>query len=164
MFSRLRRALIPKDPLYRRESGAGRRVVLAAKSAGGITVLLAYLYWMTMALAGKEDGSLAVLITAVTSYLFYVIAFTLGLQSIRNEIAGGTAKVLVLTPMSRRKLIFSKLAGAAEFLVVAALLIPLYCLTAASATYGNAPVIYNCRWRPERCDRERVGRLVLHLG
>ncbi len=142
MFSRLRRALVPKDPLYRRESGAGQRVVLVAKSVGLLIVLAAYLFWATMALAGKEDGSLAVLITAVASHLFCLIAFALGVQSIRNEIVGGTAEALVLTPMSRRKLILSKLAGASEFLVIAALLIPLYCLSVASATYGNAPVIY----------------------
>lgn len=115
---------------------------MIAKIAGGVTVFAAYLFWATMALADQEGGSLAVLITAVASYLFCVIAFTLGLQSIRNEIAGGTAEALVLTPMSRRRLIFSKLAGTAEFVVIAALLIPLYCFTVASATGGNAPVIY----------------------
>jgi hypothetical protein len=142
MLGRLRRALLPRDPLYRRESGAGRRVVLAAKIAGLVVVLGAHLTWAILALCTGEMRTRAsmattahrapVAVATVASYFMALLSFVLGLQSMRGEIAGGTAEALVMTPMRRTRIVTSKLAGSVEFLVIAALLLPLYLWTLIS--------------------------------
>jgi len=127
VLTRIRQAFIPKDPLYRRESGAGRRVALVAKLIGLAAVLGAILYWTVMALSRWWQVDMATTLVARCSWVFCAVAVVLGVQSVRGETAGGTAEALVLTPESRWRLVTTKLAGSAEFLVVAALLVPLYC-------------------------------------
>jgi hypothetical protein len=126
VLSRLRQAFIPRDPLYRRESGAGRRVILIAKLVGACTVFGAYVFWLVAMLGDRFVHPWGEPILAVASCLLCVLAFVLGLQSVRGEVADGTAQSLILTPLSRWKIVTSKLAGSVEFLAVAALLLPLY--------------------------------------
>ena len=63
MLSRLRRHFIPKDPLYRRESGAGRRVVLVSMDTSyqdppppGIIVFHLPDVQVTFGAGGWDDG------------------------------------------------------------------------------------------------------------
>jgi len=137
MLARLRSALVPRDPLYRRESGAGRRTVLRAKILGLLAVVAAYLYWMVVAYAGRDHGQLPVTITAIGCCLFCMIFFALGLQSVRSEVLDNTIEALVMTPASRKRLVLSKLAGSVELVIVAALLLPFYCFTLAPAGHGD---------------------------
>jgi hypothetical protein len=141
MLGRLRRALLPRDPLYRRESGAGRRVVLVAKIAGLAVVMAAHVTWAILALSPGEMKTTSpaaaahwapVAAATVASWFLCLLSFVLGLQSVRNEIAGDTAEALVMTPLRRTRLVTSKLAGSVEFLVIAALLLPLYLWTLIS--------------------------------
>lgn len=125
---RLRRAFLPKDPLYRRESGAGRRAILVAKLVGGLAVLGAYGFWLVALLASGRGHLSGEMLLTVASCMLYALAFTLGMQSVRGEVADGTAQSLVLTPLPRRRIVLSKLAGSVEFLGIAALLLPLYWL------------------------------------
>jgi hypothetical protein len=134
VLTRIRQAFIPKDPLYRRESGAGRRVALVAKLTGLVAVLGASLYWAVMVLSQSGELELATALVAQCSWVFCAVALVLGVQSVCGETAGGTAEALVLTPESRWRLATAKLAGSAEFLVVAALLVPLYCSSLWSLT------------------------------
>jgi hypothetical protein len=63
--------------------------------------------------------------------------FALGMQSVRSEVSDGTAEALIMTPLSRFRLVISKLAGSIELVVVSALLLPLYCFTLAPASHGD---------------------------
>ncbi len=137
MFTRLRRALTPRDPLYRRESGGGRRAALVWKLLGLLVVLSAYAMWFWRLWTihakwksfGWKIGSLAAFEIIVGFLLFGAAAFILGFRSVRNEVSGDTAEALVLTSASRLRLVWVKLLGSVEFLAIAALLVPLYCLT-----------------------------------
>ncbi len=136
MLGRLRRAFLPRDPIYRRESGAGSRTILVAKALGACVVVLSYLFWTIMALSGRDEGAIPVAVTTVASYFFCLLAFVLGLHATRGEVTDGTAEALVMTPIDRRRLVASKLAGSVEFVVVAALLLPIYCCTLVSIPGG----------------------------
>ncbi len=137
MLGRLRSALLPRDPMYRRESGAGRRVVTVTKITTTVMVIATYAFWMVMAYAGRDQGQIPVTVTAVACCLFCLIFFALGIQSVRGEVADGTAEALIMTPLSRHRLILSKLAGSVELLIVAALLLPFYCFTLAPGLHGD---------------------------
>jgi hypothetical protein len=142
LLDRLRQAFIPRDPLYRRESGAGRRVALVFKLVGAGAVFSAYFYWSVMAHAGRDMGETPIYAVTVASLILYLVALALGVQAMRGEVTGGTAESLVLTPLDRRRIVVSKLAGSGEMLVVAALLLPLYCCTMASLRSINVTAAY----------------------
>lgn len=142
LLDRLRRAFLPKAPLYRRESGAGRRVVLVFKLIGAGAVFGVYLFWSVMAQAGRDAGEIPIYGVTVASIVLCIVALALGVQAMRGEVTGGTAESLVLTPLDRRKLVLSKLAGSGEMLMVAALLLPLYCFTLISERADNAMAAY----------------------
>jgi hypothetical protein len=107
--------------------------MMVAKLSAMGAVLLAYLAWAIYAWVRTEATWLEVLATTAVSWLFCLLAFVLGVQSVRNEVTGATADALVMTPVSRFKVVASKLAGSMEFLGIAALLLPLYCFAMISA-------------------------------
>jgi hypothetical protein len=128
LLARLRQGFLPRDPLYRRESGAGRRAVIAAKLGGGVVVVGAYGFWLVALLAGGRGSLSGETLLTVASCMLCALAFALGMQSVRGEVSDGTAQSLILTPLPRRRIVLSKLAGSAEFLGIAAMLLPLYWL------------------------------------
>jgi hypothetical protein len=128
LLARLRQGFLPRDPLYRRESGAGRRAVIAAKLGGGVVVVGAYGFWLVALLAGGRGSLGGETLLTVASCMLCALAFALGMQSVRGEVSDGTAQSLILTPLPRRRIVLSKLAGSAEFLGIAAMLLPLYWL------------------------------------
>jgi hypothetical protein len=137
MLGRLRSALLPRNPIYRRESGAGQRTVTVTKITAAVMIMAAYGFWMFMAYSRRDHGQIPVTVTAIASCLFCLIFFALGVQSVRGEVADGTAEALIMTPLSRYRLILSKLAGSVELLIVAALLLPFYCFTLAPSIHGD---------------------------
>jgi hypothetical protein len=102
------------------------------KMVGVMIVIGAYGLWVAWAPRSEDPECVAVMMVAVGSVLLSLVAFSLGMLSVRNEVSSGTADALVMTPVSRRKLIISKLAGSAEFMVIVALLLPMYCFTGIS--------------------------------
>ncbi len=136
LLASIRAAFRPKDPLYRRESGADRKGALSWKIVGVGIVVSVYGLWVIWALTGENPGLVTVNMVAGAAAVLSLVALGLGIQSVHSEVSDGTAEALVMTPLPRRTLIISKLAGSAEFMVVAALFLPLYCSTGMS--YGDA--------------------------
>jgi len=150
VLGRIRRALTPRDPLYRWESAAGRRRALCWKLAGLAAVLGLYAIWLYRLWALSERGPrhgwklgvLTVTLLSASFALFALASFLLAFRSMRGELSAGTAEALVLTSASRYRLVLAKLRGALEILPVVALLLPLYCLAGIADDSGGQVEAY----------------------
>ncbi len=122
---------------------------MVAKLSGLGAALVAYLAWAYISTSRNLGGGGAIAITAFASYFFCLLAFVLGLQSVSGEVSDHTAEALVMTPISRYRVIFSKIAGSSEFVLIAALLLPMYCFMMSSGytEFYNRAILHGGMFR-----------------
>jgi hypothetical protein len=112
------------------DSPSGRWFVVKGIILVAAVALVGYAAWAVLVNAGGVNrGIAAALISAATSAALCIVAFALGFALIRNEIAGGTAEALVLTPAPKAVIVTSRFSVLVKIMLASAVLLPMNCVT-----------------------------------